>query len=198
MRRGDWLQTATGRQFWPCDPRSEEIDPRDIAHSLSMQVRYTGHAPEPYTIAQHCVLVSKRAESLAQRSGQNGTANMIARWGLVHDATEAYVVDVPRPLKPFLTNYREIEDAVMVAICQRFGLPLEMPAEVKQADEEALATEAAHFFPVEDRPAPWRLSHEPLLVIEGPAPVDFFPVWSHGQARLEYMTRWRELGMEVA
>ena len=56
-RGGDWMQTYSGFQFWPLDPRPEEIHVIDIAHSLANQCRYAGHCREFYSVAQHSVLL---------------------------------------------------------------------------------------------------------------------------------------------
>lgn len=151
-RRGDWMQTHTGRAFWPLDPRPEDVDIEDIAHALAQQNRYAGHCPWPYSVAAHSVYVSRRAARLAPP----GREKQCARWGLLHDATEAYLVDVPSPIKRFLTEYAVIEADLMHVIAQRFGLEGEMPEEVKRADADALATEASILFPT--RPRDWHLT----------------------------------------
>ena len=58
-RKGDWMQTYTGRQFWPIDPRANEVHIEDIAHALSMMCRYNGHCRTFYSVAEHSVLVSQ-------------------------------------------------------------------------------------------------------------------------------------------
>lgn len=128
-RYGDWMQTYSGKQFWPMDPRPEEIDIEDIAHALSMQCRYAGHCLRFYSVAEHCVHLSR------QVSAEN------ALWALLHDASEAYLVDVPRPVKPYLTGYHRAEGAVMSAVCARFDLPLGMPAQVNEYDTRILSDE---------------------------------------------------------
>lgn len=129
-RKGDWLQTYTGIQFWPMDPRSEEIDLTDIVHSLSQQCRFGGHTNHFYSVAQHSVLVSNRVPK------------KFAVQGLLHDATEAYLVDVPTPIKKYLTNYKEIEYGVAAAIGERFDVELfYLSSEVHDADARALFTE---------------------------------------------------------
>lgn len=129
--RGDWMATFTGRRFYPLDPRPGDVDPLDIAHALSLLCRYGGHVDRFYSVAEHCILMSEAVEprhSLA---------------ALLHDATEAYVVDVPRPLKRVLGGYAEIELATWQAIAARLGVPVEMPDEVKAADNRILLTERA-------------------------------------------------------
>src|SRR4051794_15527189 len=86
-RRGGWITTFSRRQFWPLDPHSDEIHIEDIAHSLSQQCRFGGHSRSFYSVAQHSCLVSALCK-----------AND-ALWGLLHDASEAYLGDIPRPLK---------------------------------------------------------------------------------------------------
>lgn len=132
VRRGQWMQTFTGCQFWPLDPRPDEIHIEDIAHALSMQCRYAGHCIRFYSVAEHSVLLARHV------SPENRL------WALLHDASEAYLVDVPRPIKADLDNYREIESRVMAAVCQRFGLPPDMPDEVHEADNRIIGDERAN------------------------------------------------------
>lgn len=127
--RGDWMQTFTGRRFYPLDPRPEEIDPVDIAHALSLLCRYGGHVDRFYSVAEHCLLM---ADAVAPEN---------ALHALLHDATEAYVCDVPRPLKRQLAGYGEIERRVWLAITTRFGISEYLPPEVKNADNAILLTE---------------------------------------------------------
>ena len=148
-RHGDWMQTASGIAFWPVDPRPEDVRIYDIAHSLSNMCRYGGHCTTFYSVAQHSVLVSRALPP------------ELKMWGLLHDASEAYVVDVPRPLKPFLTGYREAEDSVMAAIADAFDLcPRTMPSEVKRIDNAILADEATQI--MGPPPRAWTLPEPPL------------------------------------
>lgn len=135
-RRGDWMQTATGKQFWPMDPRASDVDPDDIAHALSMLCRYGGHSSEFYSVAEHCWLMSYAVSPV----------NALA--ALLHDASEAYLVDVPRPLKRSagMEAYRTAERLTMNQVAERFGLrsdslDYEHPAEVKRADQQILVDE---------------------------------------------------------
>lgn len=166
--RGDWMQTHSGRRFYPLDPRADEIASADIAHALSLLCRYAGHVDRFYSVAEHCVLLSEWV------APENALA------ALLHDATEAYVVDVPRPLKRYLAEYRAIEDGVWVAVAARFGISAEMPAEVKEADTRILLTERAALFSRAER---WSQDdeYEPLPVkVEG---------WIPRIAEQRYLTR---------
>ncbi len=127
-----WIQLYSGRKFYPLDPRVEDIDINDIAHSLAHQCRFTGHVKSFYSVAQHSVMVSYLC----------GAEN--ALWGLLHDASEAYLVDVPKPLKrlPLFQAYRDLEHKVQEVICLKFKLSLKEPPAVKEADIQMLATEA--------------------------------------------------------
>lgn len=85
--RGSWMQTYTGRRLFPMDPSPADVDIIDIAHALSMQCRYNGHVRRFMSVAEHCVLISENVPA------------QDALWGLLHDATEAYVGDMIRPLR---------------------------------------------------------------------------------------------------
>lgn len=148
MMRGDWIQTSLGRQFWPIDPRPDEIDPEDIAHALSMLCRFGGHCLRFYSVAEHSVLLARAC----------APENRL--WALLHDASEAYLVDIPRPLKPFLVGYQEAEGKIMAAVCERFGLSGPMPQEVKDLDTRILTDERRQN--MAPAPKPWSTDAEPI------------------------------------
>jgi hypothetical protein len=170
-RKGDWMQTFTGRQFWPLDPRSDEVVIEDIANSLAMQCRFGGHCLSFYSVAEHSVLLSRLV------------APEHAMWALLHDGSEAYCTDVPRPLKRFLAGYAAVEAAIMAAICERFGLPFEMPEEVKIADTRILSDEAAQIMATP--PVPWSTQQTPFGVR--------LHCWSPARASNEFLDRFREI-----
>lgn len=123
-----WLQTYQGKAFSLTHPKASDVNIQDIAHALAHTCRFGGHCSRFYSVAEHSVLVSlvvPPEDALA---------------GLMHDATEAYVVDVPRPLKLLLSDYAEIEARVAVVIAQKFGLG-DMPPSVKLADNTVLLAE---------------------------------------------------------
>lgn len=176
--RGDWMQTYTGRRFYPLDPRGRDIEAVDIAHALSLLCRYAGHVDRFYSVAEHCVLVS---QSVAPEH---------ALAALLHDATEAYVVDVPRPLKLQLPDYQAIERKVWLAVIAHFELDVDLPGEVKEADTRILLDERNALMPRSER---WFVDDEykPLGVkIEG---------WLPAEAERRYLARLDELtGSDLA
>jgi hypothetical protein len=104
-----FIETYTGRAFWPLNPKVEGLSIIDIAHALSNQCRYSGHVAFFYSVAQHCSLL---AEWLAKRGGSPLDCLQI----LMHDAPEAYLVDVPRPVKQYMPEYRVWDHAVDAVI----------------------------------------------------------------------------------
>jgi hypothetical protein len=179
VSRPDFIETHTGRRFRPLEPDPAEIDVRDIAHALSHQCRFSGHVIAYYSVAEHSVRV---AELLALR----GLPRWVQLWGLLHDASEAYLVDIPSPLKctPVFEAYREAEARLMLAVCVRFRMQLEEPAAVKTADADLVATEARDLMPFV---APhWvGLTGTPLLQTIKP--------WHSSSAKREFLAAYEEL-----
>jgi len=135
-RQGTWFPLYSGRRFWPLDPRPQDIDIRDIAHSLARLNRFNGHTTYSYSVAQHSVLVSRLLPS------------PFKLFGLMHDAGECYLGDVITPIKMLIRDFYEpVEEKVMLAVAWKYGFesafvdPVARLA-VKQADTVMLATEA--------------------------------------------------------
>lgn len=126
-----WMQTFTGRQFFPLNGRAEDVSVEDIAHHLSCITRYNGAALSFYSVAQHSVMVS------------NTCAPQDALWGLLHDAAEAYLGDLTRPIKhsPGMSAFRTAEKRLMLVIAGALNLEGKEPESVKEADAILLATE---------------------------------------------------------
>jgi hypothetical protein len=135
-RHGGWVQTYTGRKFYPLDARVEDVDLLDISHHLSQQCRFSGACRYHYSVAQHSVLVARLVSEATQDA-----ATIL--WGLLHDAPEAYLVDLPRPIKhsPGFGSYALIERRLMGVVCDWAAIPHAMPALVEAADRVLLATE---------------------------------------------------------
>lgn len=150
-RIGDWIQTYSGTKFWPLDPRPEEVDILDIAHALSLICRFTGHVRTFYSVADHSLRVSKILPA------------RLRLWGLLHDASEAYLSDLSRPVKRSVTigvPYKAAEKALMSVIAVRFSLQWPEPPEVNNADEVLLMTERRDLLC--NQVEPWQQKSEPL------------------------------------
>ena len=176
------IETFSGHTFAPLDPVFADIRIEDIAHALANQCRFSGHTRFRYSVAEHCVRVSEAIE----RRGHGRTVQL---WGLVHDASEAYLVDLPSPIKKTEGSaigaaYREIEARLMAAVCRRFSLPEKEPAAVRLADAQLLATEVRDLMHG-DRPYWGKLEAKPL-------PARIRP-WSAEVAEFEYLRRYRAL-----
>lgn len=150
--QGPWIETRGGLQFHLADPRPESVKVGDIAWSLSLQCRYTGHTKAHYSVAQHSILASLMVPE------------QFALDALLHDAAEAYIGDVSSPLKSLLPEYKAIEFRIEQVIRRRFGLCNPLPPEVKHADLVLLATERRD---VLDSRQDWE-------ALVGVAP---FPIW---------------------
>lgn len=171
-RLGDWMQTVTGKVFWPIDPRPEEVYIEDIAHALGMMCRYNGHCTKFYSVAEHSWIVSQHVPQ------------DYALWGLLHDASEAYIADIVRPAKRFISGYIEAEDKIMAAVCDRFGLTKIMPPEVKKIDSAILVDEAK--FIMGPKPMEWDFP-EPAIGLTNIAG------WSPEVAKQKFLERFYEL-----
>ena len=172
-RGNSWIQTASGRPFWPMDPRPEEIFIEDIAHSLAMMCRYAGHCIHFYSVAEHCCHLHDAASEAARAHA------------LLHDASEAYIVDVPRPIKPHLVGYREIEARIMSAVWKRFGLSETVPEEVHELDNRILMDERAQNMSPSSQE--WSLRVEPIGIT--------LQYWTPPVAKREFLSRFVELSL---
>jgi hypothetical protein len=136
------IQTFTGKMFYPLRPVVRDICIEDIAHALSHQCRFSGHTRHHYSVAQHSVHVYQAVKSSRRWPAP---ADKLLRWALLHDASEAYLVDLPSPLKASSTlgpAYETAEKRLMRAVCRKFQMPQKMPDEIKLADLQVLAAEA--------------------------------------------------------
>ena len=141
MRKGDWMQTYTGRQYWPLDPRADEVHLEDIAHHLSMLCRYNGACERFYSVAEHSVYVSLLVPHELRLAA------------LLHDATEAYCGDMIRPIKRNSPEYVAVEKLNHAAVCERFGIDPSDCEVIKQADNAMLMAEAKYL--LKKPPADW-------------------------------------------
>lgn len=123
------IKTFTGKYLNVFEPRPEDICIEDIAHGLAMQPRFGGQLPEFYSVAQHSVMVANLCW------GQHKLA------ALLHDASEAYMADIPSPIKKRLRGYKKVENVLMKAIADKFGFQFPFDQQIKDADREMLIVE---------------------------------------------------------
>lgn len=148
-RKGDWMQTASGRQYWPLDPRADDVDLDDIAHHLSMICRYCGACLQFWSVAEHSVGVLAVIEGDMRRSLRgvdfgHPFARKFRLCALLHDAPEAYCHDLIRPIKRSVHGYDQVEAANADAIAIAFGLPMLSEIDesrIKLADNAMLLAE---------------------------------------------------------
>lgn len=115
MRKGNFINTYSKIKFWPLDPKAEEIKSVDIAHALSMLCRANGHFSNFYSVAQHSINCFLEAKN-------RGLSNRVQLACLIHDASEAYISDITRPVKKLLNEYLEIESKLQDAIYEAYSL----------------------------------------------------------------------------
>ena len=127
-----YIRTRSGT-FDYVTMRVEDIRLDDIAHSLARLCRFNGHCLGFISVAEHSVWCAQEAQ-------RRCLDLQTQRWALMHDAAEAYVGDVPKPLKDLLPDFRAVEDQVQWLIRQRFKLG-ECPKAVHEIDRAALARE---------------------------------------------------------
>jgi hypothetical protein len=174
--RHSWVQTYSGRKFYPLDPNPDDIDIFDIAHALSLQTRYTGHCQKFYSVAEHsvrCSLYCTEEDAL---------------WGLLHDASEAYISDIASPLKhtEVFSLYREAEQRLMQVIAEKYKLPYPEPPAVKLIDRRMLSTEAR--FLMGNLIENWG-----GISLPPPLPIAINP-WLPIDAELQFLGRFAQLG----
>ena len=176
---GPYLQTVSGRWVNPFDPDPDQLDAGDIARALANQCRFGGHCRVFYSVAQHSVIVSE----LVERRGGDAEDVFAA---LMHDASEAYLGDMPHPLKhrsPLGAAFKAAEEQLEHAIRDRFRIKADVP-EIKRADRALLATERRAFS--DER---W---HWPEL--DGVEPLELeLEAWSPDEAAEAFARRFAEL-----
>jgi len=134
MGVGPTIMLRSGAWFDFCAPASSEFVIDDIAHGLANICRYSGQFSRFYSVAEHSILVSETAKGFEFEA-------------LLHDAAEAFLGDITRPLKQMLPEYKRIEADVERAILERFGVSTPLPPQIKQADLRVLAAEQRQIMP---------------------------------------------------
>ena len=129
-----YITTYTGKHFDPTSPDMSLVDIRDIAHALSLTCRGNGHVQTFFSVGQHCIWCAREAQS-------RGYDSRVVLACLLHDASEAYMSDVPRPLKHMLSEYTAVEERLLQKIYEKYlgsDLTAEEAALVKSVDDDVL------------------------------------------------------------
>ena len=176
-----WMQTYSGIKFDPLRPTPEMVVIEDIAHALSMQCRFNGHVTPFYSVAQHSVHVAAHLELPPRGRLQ----------GLLHDAPEAYVGDMVRPLKNAMPIFKRIEEGVWLAICERFDINPELHLDVKRADNAMLHREALELHAITRHLPDWNLPEPPSTLVRQIKPLE--PTRAERLFRLSFETLMKEI-----
>lgn len=172
-RIGDWMQLLDGRRFYPLDFRVEDVDVEDIAYGLARESRFNGKYKREipfYSVAHHSIIGSR----LIQKE--------FAFDFLMHDASEAYLKDLPKPVKNLLPEYSKLENKIQKIILQKFNLSLIKIPEIKEVDDRMLYTEKRDIMQKEI----WKADIKPF---------DFkiTEFWTPQEAYIKFMERFNEL-----
>lgn len=175
-----WIQTYTGKRVYPLDPDPETICVEDIAHALASQNRFSGHTLKPYNVAHHSVIVAEHCTAALRLIG------------LLHDGSEAYLVDVARPLKrlPEFAAYREAERKLQKIVYKALGIEIpempmthSIPVDVAAIDDRVLATEVRDLMFL--RPKEWAWMPRPYSMHISP--------WTPEESEHQFLTLYHRL-----
>ncbi len=174
MADHSWIVTFTGKRFYPLAPRVEDIDIVDIAHALSNICRFTGHCSTFYSVAQHSILCAQMAPVWLKASM------------LLHDASEAYLCDLSRPVKHAkgMESYRTAEQRLQNLVGQRFGVEFSDPL-VHEIDNRMLMTERRDLTNVVQS---WSVGVGPYVDLS-------INPMTPGQAKWEFLQQAERLGL---
>jgi len=167
-----WLETYNQNFFFYLEKNPENIDIEDIAQGLSNLCRFTGQVKEFYSVAQHsCIICDYAPEHL----------KLI---GLLHDGAEAYISDIPRPVKGLISQIKELEVSIQIQIADKFKLTFPYSGQIDILDAQLMLAEADQLF-----------NHRVSWQVEGLDPLDVIieECWAPPRAKKEFMTRFEEL-----
>ena len=165
-----YICTYLGNRFYPLEGRIDRVHLEDIAHGLAYQCRFNGQTSEFYSIAQHSLMV---ADIISQDHPELRLA------ALLHDASEAYLGDVVKPLKALLPDYKDIERRVEEIIAETYGISDIFNPLIKGADMIALATEKRDLMPHSAEDWSYLKGFEPL--------VEAINAWTPEQAKRTFL-----------
>lgn len=178
----DFIETYTGRAFLPRSPRVEDFSIIDIAHHLSNDCRYSGATMQFYSTAQHCCLLSDYV-----RKERNGSPQDCLQM-LMHDGAEAYLRDIPRPIKQHLPEYRKWDYTLTMAMRSWLGLDgVPIPIWQDELDSRIIADERLQL--MSDSGLDWKHDVQPLDIVIEP--------WTARYAEQEFLQRYSYFMKEI-
>ena len=178
VKKFDFIGTYSNKEFHFLNPSPEEVEIGDIANALSNLCRYSGHVSNFYSVAEHCVIMADWVLS-------KGLEPETALCALMHDASEAYLVDIPRPIKPYLEGYLEMEEKIQEVIFTKYGVPI-MCDVVTWLDTNIVRDEASVLFNI--IPA-WVAYYEEVgIVVHN---------WTPNEARLHFSVMFDRLNSMI-
>lgn len=174
---GPTIALHSGAYFDFEDPESSEFTIDDIAHALSLICRFTGQCIQFYSVAEHSIHASHIVPPGYEMEA------------LLHDAPEAFIGDISKPLKMLLPDYKVIEDRAEVAVLGRFGITPPLSQQTKLADLKMLRVEQVQAMGNTDR---WP------LVAELQATGVTLEFWQPEEAKRRFLARFEELSDQLA
>ena len=170
-----FIETYTGRAFYPLEPDPASISIIDIAHGLSLQCRYGGQISDFYSVAEHSVLLAMYTESVLK-----GTV-LDCLQILMHDAPESYMIDIPRPVKQYMPDYRKWDHGIDECIRSWLSIDgFKRPEFQDEIDGRIILDERAQL--KSDSGLEWGIKGEPLGIE--------IPKWSPKEAEYRFLVRY--------
>lgn len=167
-----WIETYSQKFFFYLEKNPENISIDDIAQGLSNLCRFAGQVKEFYSVAQHsCIICDYAPEHL----------KLI---GLLHDGAEAYISDIPRPVKGIIPQIKELEVTIQMQIAEKFGLSFPYSGQIDVLDAQLMLAEAQQLF--NHRVSWWIEGLDPLNILIGKC-------WEPKKAKNEFMSRFINL-----
>lgn len=192
-----WMQTNSGQIFRFDEPDASMIVLHDIAHALSNITRFAGHVDRFFSVAAHSMLVMHIVDRMMD-DGRSMALINAKRCALMHDAAEAYVGELTRPLKSLLLDYCAVEMRVERAIAERFSLNMtkESSVVIRRADLASLEIERQILFDVP--PAiPYETSADIMSVVDrvGSEAIDMAMGMIGYDSKVAFLNAAHELGI---
>lgn len=159
------VATYTGRYVDFVNPTPDMIDLEDIAQGLSNITRFAGQLGKFYSVAQHSCLVASAVAGVLGSEPEipkDELREMVLK-AILHDATEAYMSDIPRPFKRMFPEISVVEGRLLDTIFERFGLSPGLPDIIHDIDGQASIFEMEHLSPhglPEDWGGKWDLTED--------------------------------------